>query len=185
MNDEKRSRLLLTARRFRVEEVTHTFADGVTRSREIVRHPGAVAILALLDADHVVLIDNYRISVDKTLLEVPAGTLEPNEPPLETAKRELIEETGYQASDWLPLAEFYLSPGILDERMHVFVARNLTHVGQSLEGGEEIAPRIVPWSDAVTWATDGTIADAKSIAAILLWNARRRHVADRGACPSS
>lgn len=166
------SRHLLTTQRFRVEEVSRQYADGVTRSRAIVRHPGAVAILPWLDDNHIVLIENYRLSVDQTLLELPAGTLEPSEPPLETAKRELIEETGYEAKDWQPLAEFYLSPGIMDEKMHVFVARGLTHVGQALEGGEEIVTRIVTWSEAVNLVTTGAIRDAKSISAILLWNAK-------------
>jgi ADP-ribose pyrophosphatase len=168
------SRLLLTTQRFRVEEVSRQYNDGVTRSRAIVRHPGAVAILPWLDDDRIVLIENYRISVDQTLLELPAGTLEPSEPPLETAKRELIEETGYQASDWHPLAEFYLSPGIMDERMYVFVARGLTHVGQALEGGEEIVTRIVTWNEAIQLVISGAIQDAKSISTILLWNAQLR-----------
>jgi ADP-ribose pyrophosphatase len=101
-------------------------------------HPGAVVVLPLLDADTIVMIRNFRPSVGATLLELPAGTLEADEPAEACAGRELIEETGYRAGRIEPLVDFYTSPGVLSERMFAFVARELSHVGQQLDEGEEI-----------------------------------------------
>ena len=142
---------------------------GGTMRRDVVLHPGAVVILPLLDDGHVVLLRNYRHAVGQTLWEVPAGTLEPPEPPEEAAVRELIEETGYRAKTWRKLSEFYPSPGILSERMHLFVAQELTPGEMALEPGEQIVPHVVPWAQAIEWAKDGTIQDAKSLVALLLW----------------
>lgn len=164
---------ILTTERFRVEEVTHQSPGGHVRTRSVVRHPGAVAIIPMVDDDHVCLIENYRVSVAETLVEIPAGTLEPGEPPLETAKRELKEETGYVASEWTKLTTFFLSPGVLDERMHIFVARGLSLGGTAREAGEEIENRITRWADAVQMAIDGRIHDAKTIAALLIYDRAR------------
>ena len=147
--------------------------DGRVIRRDIVLHPGAVVILPLLDAEHVVLLRNHRPVVGQTLWEVPAGTLEPPEPPEEAAVRELAEETGYRASSWRKLVEFYPSPGILSERMHLFLAEGLTPGEMALEADEQIEPVVVQWGQALTWATDGTIKDAKSMVAILLWDRLR------------
>lgn len=160
--------LLLQTSRFRVVRTTRTLPGGGVRRREIVRHPGAVVILPLVDDDHVCLIRNYRVAAGRTLVELPAGTLEPPEPPADTARRELAEETGYQAADWQFLHAFYLSPGILDERMHLYVARGLTAGPSAREPGEEIENLIVPWSQAVDWAVSGQIEDAKTIVALLM-----------------
>src|SRR5688572_2194348 len=97
---------LLVTKRFRVEEVEQTLSDGTTKKRQIVRHPGAVAIIPMIDANHVCLIKNYRIAVNDTLIEIPAGTLEPNESPESTAKRELVEEIGYEAATLRKLHAF-------------------------------------------------------------------------------
>jgi ADP-ribose pyrophosphatase len=102
-----------------------------------------------LDDGRVCLIRNYRVSVEQTLIELPAGTLEPNEDPAQTAERELIEETGYRAQTVTSLASFYLSPGILDERMHLFLASGLEWVGTAREPGEEIENLVVPWPQAM------------------------------------
>jgi ADP-ribose pyrophosphatase len=164
---------LLVARRFRVVRRAETGRDGREHSREIVVHPGAVTILPLLDDGRVCLIKNRRIAVGQTLIELPAGTLEPGEDPAVTAARELIEETGYRAERVEKLCESFMSPGILNERMHVYVARGLTPGETALEAGEQIDPLVVDWSEAVRMATDGTIADAKSLVAILLYEQRR------------
>lgn len=160
--------LLLTTSRFRVFREYQPLANGTTRPREIVRHPGAVVIVPLLDSGEVCLIRNYRISVKQTLLELPAGTLEPNEPPIETAGRELIEETGFRAKNIFPLHQFFLSPGILDERMHAFLATGLTAGPTALEAGEEIVNEILPLTAAVEKIFSGEIQDAKTIATLLM-----------------
>lgn len=167
--------LLLTTSRFRVVREYQPLANGQTRPREIVRHPGAVVIVPLLDSGEVCLIRNYRISVKQTLLELPAGTLEPNEPPIETAGRELIEETGFRAAKIFPLHQFFLSPGILDERMHAFLATGLTAGPTALEAGEEIVNEVVPLEVAVGKIFSGEIQDAKTIAALLMVDHLRRH----------
>jgi ADP-ribose pyrophosphatase len=159
----------------RIQVAVDMFAvpDGTTGRREVVLHPGAVAILALPDAGHVCLLRNRRRSVGQTLLEIPAGTLEPPEAPEAAAVRELKEETGFRAGRWRRLAEFYPSPGILNERMVLFVAEELTPGAMQLQADEELAPLIVAWDDALAWAEDGTIRDAKTLVALLLWDRER------------
>jgi ADP-ribose pyrophosphatase len=141
--------------------------------REFVQHPGAVAILPLVDDDHLVLLRNQRVTVGETLLEIPAGTLEPPEEPEQAARRELAEETGFHAASWRKLTEFFPSPGVLSERMHLYLARDLTPGRLNLQEDEALQPIIVPWQDALAWATDGTIRDAKTLVAILLWSRQR------------
>ena len=167
-------RHLLTTDRFRVEEVTQNLPGGQTRTRAIVRHHGAVAIIPLVDADHVCLIENYRVSVERTLLEIPAGTLEGDDSPLETARRELKEETGYEASSLRQIAWFYLSPGVLDEKMTIFAAEGLTPGTPQREPGEEIENRVVPWDEAIRMIFAGEITDAKTIAGLLLYDQLRK-----------
>lgn len=161
------SEVLLVASRFRVVREFQKTSKGL-RPREIVRHPGAVVVLPLLEDGRVCLIRNYRISVNQTLIELPAGTLEPGEEPIQNAERELIEETGFRAAKLEPLHAFFLSPGILDERMHLFLATGLTAGETAREEGEEIDNLVVPWNEAVQMAVDGQIQDAKSIVGLLL-----------------
>jgi ADP-ribose pyrophosphatase len=161
------SEVLLVASRFQVVREYQRTREG-PRPREIVRHPGAVVILPLLDDGRVCLIRNFRISVNQTLIELPAGTLEPGEEPIENAARELSEETGYRAVRLQKLHAFYLSPGILDERMHLFLATGLTAGETAREPGENIDNLVVPWDEALRMAVDGRIHDAKSIVGLLL-----------------
>ena len=116
---------LLVTRKFRVVRHTERGHDGQQHVKDIVVHPGAVTILPLFDDGRVCLIYNQRVAAGKTLIELPAGTLEPGEDPATTALRELAEETGYRAKRVEKLCEFFMSPGILTERMHVYVARGL------------------------------------------------------------
>jgi ADP-ribose pyrophosphatase len=151
-----------------VQDVT-VLPDGHPVQYDVVLHPGAVVILPLIDAGHVCLLRNRRWAVGEELWEVPAGTLEPPEPPEEAAVRELAEETGYRAGRWRKLLEFYSSPGVLSERMHLFLAEDLTPGPQALEAGEQIRVEVVPWEQALAWARDGTIRDAKTLVALLYW----------------
>lgn len=164
---------LLEARRFTVVRRREPLADGGTRVREVVLHPGSVVVVPLLADDRVCLIDVVRTAVGGTLLELPAGTLDRAESLADAARRELREETGYQAGRIEAAGGMWMSPGILRERMHLFVARDLEVGPQALEPGEQITTRVVPWTEAVAMCLDGRIEDAKTIAAILMVNARR------------
>ncbi len=163
-------REVLETNRFRVVEVRYRpRPDAPELTKHVVEHPGAVVIVPALDDDRVCLIRNHRVAVGETLVELPAGTLEPPEPPATTAERELQEETGYRAERFRPLGAFYMSPGILNERMHVFLAEGLTPGDPDREPGEEIENLVVPRDEALAMAADGRIADAKTIAALFLW----------------
>jgi ADP-ribose pyrophosphatase len=166
---------ILVTRRFRVVRHILLGPDGKLHVRETVQHPGAVTILPLLDDGRVCLIRNYRIAVDKTLVELPAGTLEGGEDPAMTAERELIEETGYRATSIEKLSEFYMSPGILNERMHLYLARGLRPGPAALEPGEQIETWVVPWAEAMRMAFDGTIQDAKTLVGLLYFDRVRSH----------
>jgi len=168
------TRVLLETKRFRVETATCVRADGTTHQREVIRHPGAVTVVPMVDADHVCLIRNYRLAVAQTLLELPAGTLEPGEPPAATAERELVEETGYRAGQLHLLHSFYLSPGILDECMYLYLATDLTAGSAAREPGEEIENHVLDWGEAIRMACDGTIRDAKTIVGLLFCDRMRQ-----------
>jgi ADP-ribose pyrophosphatase len=165
--------LLFQGRRFRVERVAQPCADGSQRDREVIRHPGSVVIVPFVSPSEICLVEVVRVAVGRTLLELPAGTLDRDEPPIATAARELAEETGYRAGRIEPAGGYWMSPGILRERMHLFVARDLAAGEQALEPGELIQPRVVAWEEAVAMCLDGRIDDAKSVAAILAVAVRR------------
>ncbi len=170
---------LLVTSRFLVERVFQKTRSDAPRERAIVRHPGAVTIVPMVDEHHVCLIRNFRISVEQTLIELPAGTLEPNETPEQTAPRELLEETGYRAERWTELTAFYMSPGVMDERMHLFLGEELEMVAAAREPGEEIENLVVTWSDAIEMVHDGTIRDAKTIVGLLYCDRLRNACQDR------
>ncbi len=165
--------VLFQGTRFSVVELQQFLPDGRVASRQAVMHPGAVVIVPLLAGDRVCLISNERVAVGKTLIELPAGTLDRPEPPRATAARELVEETGYSAARWRELPGFYMSPGILRERMHVFVADELTAGNPAREAGENIDNFVVPWVDAIAMVERGEIEDAKTICALLMWDRLR------------
>lgn len=166
--------VLLVASRFRVERRLQSTPDGRQHAREVVVHPGAVTILPILPDGRVCLIRNVRVAVSETLIELPAGTLDAGEDPRETARRELIEETGYQAASIEHLCQFFMSPGILNERMFVFVATGLKSGPTALEAGEQIEPLLVTWDEALQLVETGEIRDAKSIAALLYYDRFKR-----------
>jgi ADP-ribose pyrophosphatase len=168
-------RLLLENRRFKVVEKTVTRPDGQVASVQFVRHGGSVAILPVLDDGRLCLIRSRRLTVDETLIEVPAGTREPNELPLETARRELAEETGYRAETFDELVSYYPSPGVMSERMWIYIARGLKEGPPAREANEEIENLLVSWDEALAMVDRGEIHDGKTLIAILMY--QRRHLA--------
>jgi ADP-ribose pyrophosphatase len=167
--DAMARQVVYTGRKIRVALDTTPGPDGQPIRRDVILHPGAVAILPLIDAGHVCLLRNHRPAVGETLLEIPAGTLETEEVPEAAAVRELREETGYHAGHWRKLTAFYPSPGVLSERTHLFLAQELTPGPSRPERDEELEPVVVAWADALRWVQDGTIRDAKTLIAVLLW----------------
>ncbi len=167
------SNILLKCDRFFVERVVQTGSDGKLHQRQVVRHPGSVVILPCVDDKHICLIRNYRVAVGKTLIELPAGTLEPGEDPQATAFRELIEETGYRAEHMQRLHAFYAAPGILDEQMALFAATGLTAGEPEREAGEQIENLLVSWEEALDMVRLGEICDAKTIVGLLYWQLHR------------
>jgi ADP-ribose pyrophosphatase len=165
--------VIYRGRKIQVALETGIAADGRPFQRDIILHPGAVVVLPMVAADRVCLLRNHRPNVDATLIELPAGTLEPGEDPAVAAPRELAEETGYRAARWQKLTAFYPSPGVLSEMLHLYVAEVLTPGPMALEADEQLEPFIVDWATAVGWALDGTITDAKTLVALLLWDRKR------------
>jgi ADP-ribose pyrophosphatase len=161
--------VVFKALRFNVERMVQTGADGEQHVREIVRHPGAVVILPLLDDGRVVFVRNYRVAVNERLVELPAGTIDHGEDPLATARRELAEETGYQAGNMELLLTFCMSPGILDEKMHLFAATDLSEGKMALEKGEDIQPFACSWDEALSMIRHGEIRDAKTLVGLLYY----------------
>lgn len=166
--------IVYTGRRVSVAVDTFTAPDGTTIRRDCILHPGAVVILPVLDAGRVVLLRNNRWVVGETLWEVPAGTREPDEPLEECAKRELREETGYTAAKWTPLGFLYASPGVMNEKLHLFIAEDLTPGEMAPEADEELEPVTVPLAEAIRMCLAGEIKDAKTITALLLWERRQK-----------
>ena len=164
---------LLSTRLFAVEHREYPGPDGAVIGRDVVVHPGAVVILPILADGRIVLIRNYRYTVERELWELPAGTREPDESPEETARRELEEETGYHAESVQPLVTFYTSPGVLTERMHAFVATGLVHVGQKLMADEKIKVSPIASSEARRMFVEGEFADGKTIAVLGMYFAKQ------------
>jgi ADP-ribose pyrophosphatase len=148
-------------------------ADGTIADREVVVHRGAVALVPMVDSHRVCLVKNERHAVGETLLEVPAGTIDEGETPDQTAARELTEETGFRAGRIAFLREWFVSPGVMTERMFLYLCEDLDPGPADHQLDERLEAVIVPWEEAVAMATDGRIRDAKSILALLLCDLRR------------
>jgi|DewCreStandDraft_4_1066084.scaffolds.fasta_scaffold37395_4 ADP-ribose pyrophosphatase len=140
-------------------------------TRELVVHPGSVVIIPVLNekTKDIVLIKQFRYAVNKNIFELPAGTLEKNENPLICAKRELQEETGYKAKFFKKITEIFPSPGIMTEKMHLFIAKNLMKSKQNFDDDEKIKTIIINLDKVVKMIIEGKINDAKTIAGILLF----------------
>ncbi len=142
--------------------------DGSQSTREYITHPGAVAVLALLDNGNLLLERQYRYPLHREFIELPAGKIDEGEDILVCAKRELLEETGYVASEWTHLTTAWPCIGYADECMEYFLARGLKHEGRQLDDGEFLEVFDLPLAEALEWVRQGKIDDSKSIIG-LLW----------------
>jgi ADP-ribose pyrophosphatase len=157
------SRAAYRGRMLKVNQDEVTLPDGGTASREYVVHPGAAIILPLFDDGSVLMERQFRYPVGQHMIELPAGKLEPDEAAIETAKRELLEETGYVAAEWRELGCLHPCIGYSDERIDFFLARKLEFKGAQPDEGEFLETMRVPLSEAVDWIRRGRITDAKTI----------------------
>lgn len=160
-----------------VRKDTVRLPDGSRSQREYLNHPGAVAVLALLDNGNLVLERQYRYAAGQEFIELPAGKIDPGEAILETARRELLEETGYVAREWTHLTTTWPCIGYADERMEYFLARGLAQQARQLDEGEFLELFELSLDEALRWVRDGRINDSKTILG-LFW--LERHLGDWG-----
>jgi len=152
-----------------IEEMDVEIGSSGYHKYQIIRHPGGSAVLPVHDDGTVSLIRQLRPAVGKSLLEIPAGRLGHQEPPVDCAARELLEETGIIATKLIPLGMTYSSPGVFDEIIHLFAATGLTQGAAQPESDEEIEVIRMSFTEVHTMILDGRICDAKTMAAILRW----------------
>lgn len=151
----------------KVDEVT--LPNGEVAKREIINHPGAVAVIAITDDGKILVVEQYRKALERSIIEIPAGKLEPGEKPEVTARRELEEETGYSCGELTYIQTFATSPGFADEVIHLYVARNLTLLEEAAELDEDEFVELmeVTVEEAEQMMADGRIYDAKTAFAVL------------------
>jgi len=162
------SKTVYRGRLLDVREDEVRLPDGGTSRREYVVHPGGAVMLAMPDAQSVIIERQYRYPLREHVYELPAGKFDPGEDPLDTAKRELLEETGYRAREWRHLITMYPVVGYSNERVDLYLARDLEHVGRALDAGEFLDVLVVPLAEAIAWVRLGRIKDAKTIMGLLL-----------------
>lgn len=137
--------------------------DGQIHTREYIRHPGAVAVLAILDNGNLVMERQFRYAAQREFIEIPAGKIDPGEDILVTAQRELLEETGYVAREWKHITTSWPCIGYADERIEYYIARGLSHEGCQLDHGEFLEVFELSLSDALAWVRQGKIDDGKTV----------------------
>jgi ADP-ribose pyrophosphatase len=172
--DAPERRVIYRGRKIDLALQSVVLGDGTRGLREVVVHRGAVALVPMVDTEHVCLVENQRYAVGKVLLEVPAGTIDRGEAPEETAVRELAEETGYRAGRMTRVREWFVSPGVLSERMFLFLCEDLEPGPTGHQPDESLRPVVVPWDEALRMAHDGRIEDAKTLLALFFCDLRRR-----------
>jgi ADP-ribose pyrophosphatase len=146
---------------------------GVEIKRSVVRHAGSAVMMAVDERNRVLLVRQYRLPAAKYLWELPAGRLDPGEKPLQTARRELIEETGYRARRWTRLASFWVSPGYVQERMTIYLATDLTAGEATPMEDERIEARWFTRKEIAAMIRSGKIEDAKTMLGFMTWRQRR------------
>ena len=158
-----------------------TLPNGHATTLEVVHHPGGAAVVALDDRDRVCLLRQYRYVADGWIWELPAGKLEPEEPPLVTAQRELLEEAGCQAREWRSLGSYLSSPGIFTEVLHLYLATGVTPAVAAHEQAEVIEVHWVAFDQALEWSQSGEIRDGKTLIGL----SRARYVRSQDAAPAA
>ena len=153
---------------FRLVRENVTLENGVVAELDVIRHPGAAAIVPFMNRNTLLLIKQYRHAAGGFIWEIPAGTIDSGESPLTCAKRELIEETGFSAEIWEPIGEITPLPAYSDERIHIFGASNLTPAKQHLDQDEILDVHEVSFDDALMMIRNHQIQDAKSISALFM-----------------
>lgn len=150
----------------RVEDVE--LPDGKTSKRELIKHPGAVAVIALTPENKIILVEQYRKALERSLVEIPAGKLEPGEEPVRSAERELEEETGYECSKMEHITSFYTSPGFADELVHMYLAHDLRvkENAAGLDEDEFVEVLELTLEEAEEYIKEGRIKDAKTAYAV-------------------
>lgn len=151
--------------RLRVDTVA--LPNGDTATREVIEHPGAVAVIALTGGGELLMVRQYRHATGEVLLEIPAGKRDPGESPLACAQRELEEETGYRAKQWRLLFSYYTTPGFSDELLYIIQASDLEKGEAHTDEEEFIEVVTVPVPEALDMVYRGEIRDAKTIIGIL------------------
>lgn len=162
------SRRIFEGRIVNLRVDTVELPNGRRTTREIVEHKGAVAVVPLLDHSKIVMVKQWRTPVGRTLLEIPAGTLEHDEDPAECAKRELIEEIGYYPGKLTEMFHSYLSPGYSTEMLHTYLAEDLHEARKNRDFDEFLEVEVISLDDAVKKIWNGEIVDAKTICGVLL-----------------
>lgn len=157
------SKLILRGRNFSFYTDEVELSNGRRTQRDVVRHPGAVAIIPILPDGRVVMVRQYRYAAGKTLLEIPAGTMELDESSLMCAYRELREETGYEAGEMEKVLSCFMAPGYSSEVIHFYVARNLREVGGDQEQDEDISVERYDLKKILEMIRENTVEDAKTI----------------------
>ncbi len=168
------SREVLKNKLFIVAEEVANDPDGFEIHRFIVRHPGSAVMMAVDEQERILLVKQFRLPAEDYLWELPAGRLDPGESPLEAAKRELAEETGYRAKQWKHLASFWASPGYVAEKMNLFVAKELTPGDQKPMEDERIEVRWFAKDEVGELIRHGTIVDAKTMIGYYAYTAKGR-----------
>jgi nudix-type nucleoside diphosphatase (YffH/AdpP family) len=153
---------------FNLVKENYTLENGVSSEMDFIQHPGAAAMVPLLNNQEVVLIKQYRHAIREFIWEIPAGTLDAGESPLNCARRELVEETGYSADNWHQLGTITPLPGYSDERIHIFMASDLKPAEQHLDDDEMLNVHSVKFNDALQMILTGEINDGKTISGLFL-----------------
>jgi ADP-ribose pyrophosphatase len=168
------SREVYQCKLFRVtEDQAVDGKSGFRIDRSVVRHVGSAVMMAVDQKKRVLLVRQYRLPAEKYLWELPAGRLDPGEKPLQAARRELAEETGYRARTWTKLTSFWVSPGYVQERMTIFLATDLTEGQATPMDDEQIESRWFTRKEMAEMIHSGKIEDAKTMIGFLLWQRGR------------